>query len=199
MSSRNAAIAVAAVTLLLGGSSGVGAAPRASVLDARRSNSHCVVHLEPTLVIGRTVHASPRTVGCFATFARAVLASTDGVVKLPRGASPLDLTQRMLTTATRQSPAAEYVLGIDWEHSYKGGVSVQWTAGGTCFGTNWVLSSVGSTWDNRISSAKGYSGCNEYRHYEHANYGGARLDCTDYCATMGLLNDHTSSEQYRHV
>ena len=49
-------------------------------------------------------------------------------------------------------------------------------------------------WKDNISSAEGHraSGCFTFRHYEHAGFDGARVDCFS-CFTMGAMDDHTSS------
>ena len=76
------------------------------------------------------------------------------------------------------------------------GGSKTWTASNGCdFSHWWVVSDVGSVWNDRISSAKAYSGCIHFRHFEDINYGGAVVTCT--CYYVGdAMNDRTSSLQF---
>jgi hypothetical protein len=53
-----------------------------------------------------------------------------------------------------------------------------------------------SGWDNRVSSARGFSNCNYYYHYQNTAYGGTSIACHTECASMGTLDNDTSSERW---
>jgi hypothetical protein len=94
-------------------------------------------------------------------------------------------------------PATTTIIGIDYENSGFSGTSKFWEVSylpGCSDGTGWGLSAMPSEWNDRVSSAIGYAGCNNYLHWEHTWYTGASLNC--YCSSMGVMNDATSSEQW---
>ncbi len=178
------------------------AAPVSSLADAgpvagAPSGSSCVSRLEA--VQQGSPEARIASTTCFATFAAAISFATDGKTVLPANAGPDFLTQAMLPDSSPgpQSPATSYVIGIDWDFPSQNGYSRVWEASTGCDVSHWwVLSYVGDDWNDRIESAKGYSGCVRYRHYQDINYGGAHVTCSAYCSTMGSLADQTSSEQF---
>jgi hypothetical protein len=52
---------------------------------------------------------------------------------------------------------------------------------------------LSSTFDNRISSGSGYSGCNNIFVYDSPNYAGDSVSCFANCSSFGSLNDRVSS------
>lgn len=155
---------------------------------------HCVGTAVP---MGTPMPATGPATVCFPTFAQAISHATDGAVALPLSASPLDFTDQMATASAGSS-----VIGIDWEdpnfECCFAGWSYTWTVAndyGCTGGRNYYVDGMGSM-DNQVSSAKAYGGCSRYDHWEH-NYGqGARINCAPSCATMGVMNDATSSERW---
>lgn len=158
-------------------------------------HQHCIAQVAP-LQVGQ----APPPVSnfqCFATFSQALAAATGGKVQTAPDFRPDDLTQAMLS-----SPATDTVLGVDYWDSNFSGSTYTWytthTAGctdGSSYGGN-----LPSSWNDQISSARGYAGCNDMIHYENSNYGGSSRDChQDWtsCATMGVMNDQTSSVNLR--
>jgi hypothetical protein len=53
-------------------------------------------------------------------------------------------------------------------------------------------------WQNRISSSKGFNGCNRVRHFQYAEYNGDLKVCDPNCSTLGDMNDRTTSLKWRH-
>ncbi len=91
------------------------------------------------------------------------------------------------------------VIGIDYQDAnYDANHPTKsWTAASGCTATlSWTLDYVGDAWNDRISSAQGFSGCNRYEHYENSGRSGSLYVCN--CATMGVMNDQTSSEWFKH-
>jgi hypothetical protein len=171
-------------------------APAASAAE-RRSESragHCVARLsEPDRLTGASEVTS---LTCFRSFAAAIRHATGGRVVLAETARPADVTDAMLAPA---GPEATVVIGIDWEHTNQGGLGRIWEASGGCaVGQAWIVNQIEAAWDNRISSGKGYNNCNRFEHYDNPNRTGALIACTDYCATMGIMNDKSSSLWWKH-
>jgi len=144
---------------------------------------------------------------CFRTFAEAISAATHGRVKLARSVQPKDVTQEMLDQGLERArrgptPLQGTVIGIEYRDTRFGGNS--WTveagdARGCRDGLSYGYTSLPSNWDDVISSARVFGGCNVAIHFQNRNYNqnsdGSRVDCT--CPTMGIMNDRTSSINWR--
>lgn len=174
-------------------------------------SKHCVGHIEP-LQPGQTASIVQER-GCFDNFADALAVATGGRVRLPKDFRADDITQEILNTGLAAPSVTEasiagaqltyVVIGIDWEHANFAGnsyTSETTHAAGCTDGTSYGWENMGgSWWNDRISSARGYTGCNA-DHFEHSFYGGAMLRCpqgTNNCANMGVMNDQTSSINWR--
>ena len=59
--------------------------------------------------------------------------------------------------------------------------------------SSYRVSSLSADLDNRISSANGYSGCNNISVYDRANYSGDSFFCQYSCSSFGSMNDRVSS------
>lgn len=126
---------------------------------------------------------------CFDTFSEAVSAATDGKVELPPDATGAGLTPEMLLGTT--------VIGIDYQDSNYQNDAYIWSTDhlpGCSDGTGYGIDTMPSGWDNKVSSAISYQGCNTWIHYQDQYHGGAQITCT--CASMGAMNDRTSSEEW---
>lgn len=160
---------------------------------------HCVTYLEP-LGAGDEpgeVVAEPEDMGCYGTYAEALLAGSGGVTKLPAGVGPADLTQAILERATDDTTSSSYLLGTEFVDTGYGGSSNSYYAAGDCVGATWSVSWVGATWNDRFESGRGYSGCDHNKKFEHADFDGAVLTCTPNCSTYGVLNDEVSSLRWK--
>jgi hypothetical protein len=92
------------------------------------------------------------------------------------------------------------IIGIDYVDSNFGGNQYHWEVpelAGCSDGTSFSVPGMPSGWNDEVSSAKSFVGCDDYIHYENANYGDPTKDCGPDCATMGSMNDETSSECWR--
>lgn len=170
-----------------------------SASDGRGAQSlpHCVVTIEP-LVSGAAA-SRVHNLRCFSTFAEAIDNATGGGVKLGPDTRPAQLTDATLATTV----SGQTIIGIDYEDPNFDvnvfGPSLTWQVSndfGCTGGHNYVAASMPSGWDNQVSSAKAFAGCSRYIHYENTNYGGANLNCSASCASMGVMNDATSSEKW---
>lgn len=163
--------------------------------DSYAPAQHCIGRLEPLSPEQKVSEVFD--VRCFDTFSDALAAATGGKVLVPKDFRPDDLTQDILDAAT-----ADTVLGVDyWDANFQGSTYTWYTShtpgctDGSTYGAN-----LPSSWNDVISSGRGYAGCNNMKHYEHANYGGSLKICgQDWtsCATMGVMNDQTTSVNLR--
>src|SRR5450759_1602764 len=53
-------------------------------------------------------------------------------------------------------------------------------------------------WNDVVSSAYAYNTCWHFKHFWDVNYGQPLVDCNPGCATMGAMNDQTSSETWNY-
>lgn len=138
---------------------------------------------------------------CFSTFADSILAATNGRVYLNSSISPETVTEKILTGMEADSFLSQVVIGIDWDSSGFAGSSYTWVVSGEtgCTSTTqFSISSMPTGWDNRVSSARGYSGCIYYYHYQNKSFGGSSIVCNSSgCSAMGSLDNATSSERWR--
>lgn len=158
---------------------------------------HCVVE---TIAVGegepQPENVTPADPRCFQTFSEAIFAATGGAVSVSPNAKPGDLNEQAMPSDLQ--PAASYVIGIEYQHANYGGSSIVYRNAHTCNGYQHSVAFVGSGWNDRISSARAYSGCNHSVHYEHSNFGGALRDCGGACSYIGdAMNDKTSSIRWR--
>lgn len=181
----HAAMALGATLVLAIGAGGAAQAQPESGLSgasAAATGNSCVLHA------AANVESPTTTTRCFATFEEAVSAATSDKVKLRPG-------QRVLTQA-ELAQASDTVVGIEYKDANFGGQNLILTtgAGFTCSGGLYVnFGSMPSGWDNTIGSARSYANCKS-GHFEYTNNGGSVKICG--CATMGALNDKTSSIRF---
>lgn len=139
---------------------------------------------------------------CFGTFADSIFAATNGRTHLNSAITPEIVTEEMLNSGMEaNSLLSQVVIGIDWDSSGFAGSSYTWVVSGETgctSSTQFSISSIPTGWDDRVSSVRGFSGCNYYYHYQNASFGGLSITCnTSGCSTMGSLDNATSSERWR--
>lgn len=162
------------------------------------NKQHCYALIAP---IEEDGNGSSRIIKkeCFANFADSIYAATNGRVQLDRSIQPDEVTNEALNSNNGvNSSSSQVVIGIDWDSTNFAGSSYTWVVSGSgcSSSTQYSVSSMPSGWDNRVSSARGYSGCNYFYHYQNTNFGGSSLVCNTECATMGSLDNATSSEKW---
>jgi len=168
---------------------------------------HCVMKLAPLRPGQHTSDILGSS--CYQTFAEAIAAATGGRVHLASTIRPQDLTQAMLNTglnATSQSASnvtnTQYVLSVEYWDWHDSGATWTPTGSAPCSSSiGYNVSYVGNTWNDQISSATGYSGCNHVKHWDNSGFKGSNIMCTNSsstCWTMGAMNDHTSSIEWNH-
>lgn len=163
---------------------------------------HCVIHLSPVpLDSGRLSKSTFR--GCYETFAEAILVGTNGAVKLDSDLLPEELTQEMLEVQKMGRASSDVLVGTNYGASGFG----SWLGTANYFGPGpctpsegYLQPSMPSGWNDAVSSARSYSGCHQFIHYEHLNYAGTSITCDmgKTCQTMGIMNNRTSSFRLTH-
>lgn len=148
------------------------------------------------------------SIRCFDTFSEALSTATARRVQLPPTFRSGDLTPELLAALLVAAPspdpraaASSTVVGIDWWDANFTGSTYIWyvdNPNGCYDGSRYAYPGMPAGWDNQVSSARGYQGCNNYIHFEHPDFGGAQINCDtgNKCATMGIMNDQTSSEKW---
>jgi hypothetical protein len=133
---------------------------------------------------------------CYSTFAEAIYAATGGVI-IAADAAPDTVDAAMIN-----APAAtSTVIGIMYQDENKGGASYTWTQPNTVGCSTGIAYAAPkpptSFWNDRVSSAVAFGGCERWYFYENTNYGGAALVCTSSSCTgsgsMGIMSDDSSS------
>ncbi|HEX2050277.1 MAG TPA: hypothetical protein VHJ34_06530 [Actinomycetota bacterium] len=117
---------------------------------------------------------------------------------LPPDLRPDALTQDLLDSAGGSST----VVGIEyWNKNYNANpnraVVYTTTDENRCNGgDSFQVSNVGAYDNDKYSSARNYGGCDIVRHFEHAGFDGAMLDCSP-CGDLGALNNRTTSLKWK--
>src|SRR5262249_12116789 len=132
-------------------------------------------------------NVAPPAVQCFATFSDAMAAATSGRVRLPASATPASVDAPTLNSGAQPS-SSDFVIGIEYADLNYGGASIIFHSSTTCDGSShaWPdLRNLG--WNDRISSALAFSGCNNSFHYEDINFSGALFNCGTGCSSLGAV------------
>jgi len=167
---------------------------------------HCVALVSPVPLDSKEA-SQILEITCFSTIADSISFATQNGIILPRDASAADAARALRQAGQMEEPFAietTYVVGIYWKDSDRGGGSYIVVGSQMCgavhYGIQDIASQWGSQWNDAISSAEGYANCNWVELYEHINYnywlfgsGGAVQYCHPYCASLGAMNDRTSS------
>jgi hypothetical protein len=160
---------------------------------------HCVSEAAPIRSDLDQKQAVAKHIGCFKTFAEAIFVATDGTVHLDSSVTPETLTQDMLQPSATSSSV---VIGVDYgaiEFNTGHGTHTWTGAQGPCSPTlGYGASSMPSGWNDAVSSARSYSDCNKYKHFEHTWSQGTSITCSqgDACRLMGYMDNKTSSETW---
>jgi len=201
MRTRNlafASVAIAAMGIVSVATPAQAAAGRA---QAAKVDRHCVTNVE---------NASTT---CYGSFTEAVAKATDGRVTDAPAQAQTAMNDRRLdaqlnasntkksggvTTANRAA-AADVVIGIEFDGSYRGGDSLTYTASRLCTGSvtdrEFSVASMSSRWNDDIGSYRAYGNC-WAKHFEHNNFGGNSTPFHSGQDDMGGMEDETSSIQW---
>ncbi|MEV7694011.1 peptidase inhibitor family I36 protein [Microbacterium sp. NPDC089189] len=92
--------------------------------------------------------------------------------------------------------AVSTIVGTVYKDYNEGGDSLTLWGSSGCAGATFGFPSLASGWDNSISSVRASNGC-WVTLYTTTSYGGSRLNCTPYCASIGTWNDNVKSLVFR--
>lgn len=169
---------------------------------------HCVVYLKETGGVDAQgfLQTTHEDLGCYSTFSEAISVGTNGAVELPAAMQPSELTEGALITgythATEDGyvPAGRVVISVEYRQVEMTGQSLTYVTKQGCSepkGVAYKDAQLSLAWNDKISSAKGYGGCNRVKHFRHAAFGGDVEVCRPGCAHMGFMNNQTSSIKWR--
>lgn len=146
---------------------------------AEVENIHCAVEVAGIF----DQDEGPAAPVCFATQdeVAAYLAETVGINETAAGA---------------RGEAANTVVGTVYQDANRGGASLTFWGSSGCAGATFGFPTLASGWDTTVSSAEGSNGC-WLTLYTATSYGGARLNCTPYCASVGSWNDNVKALVFR--
>jgi hypothetical protein len=157
------------------------------------------------LILAGACLAGLMAVGCQPTFATTPEPVAD-VVSTPYCSLNLDTKEEVcadseaeLVAKKGKQPRATYILAKMYDHADYGGSYLEVTASNAC-DTNsdidYSIPNVGSTWNDRISSWRGYAQC-QIRIYENASFGGASYGAYTNSSYVGAaMNDRTTSIRF---
>jgi hypothetical protein len=166
------------------------------------ASRHCVVNLLPSETDATQLVASAPE--CYPTFRDAIFFATKGIILLsskePFSAQLDILDQEQKARKDDLVANSTFVIAIDYEHINYGGSSIIWQHTAQCDPTGgFAAASMPSGWDNRLSSTRGYSGCDKNVLWEHQNWTGSKLTCFPNCSSVGSMNDKTSSREWHNT
>ncbi len=170
----------------------------ASAPPAAASSQNCAVLLVPSSIdTSGAILATEVDLGCYATYAEALAAGSSGAIEVSGATTPASLTDATLAAGT-DSTASDVLIGTEYDSYNYGGSSKSYLASQTCStGVVWEVADVGSTWDNRFQSGKGFGGCDTNKKFQNTNFGGNVLTCTPNCADYGTLANQVSSLRWK--
>jgi hypothetical protein len=155
---------------------------------------HCVARLVPLEPVSGPTLAELEPVGCFATYDQALEAGSATSIDVSATTSPDTLTDE---TAALLSTASSVLIGTEYDGLNFGGGSQSYFATSTCSGVSWSVANVGSEWNDRFQSGKGFGGCDTNKKFQHENFGGNVKTCTPNCSDYGALANQVTSLRWR--
>ena len=157
----------------------------------------CAFRLDPTgPAVRGTVPAAAVPIGCYPTLAEAIEAGTGGEVDLSADVTVASLTQDLLDDAGALA-AADVLVGIEYDNTNYGGSSSSYFAPSPCNVSNWEVSYVGNTWNDRFESGKGFSSCDINVKFQNSQFGDPKITCTPNCSTYSGLRNQVSSLRWK--
>ncbi len=166
---------------------------------ASNSQNHCYALISPVNTNSDEFSKILET-NCFDSFYESLKAATNGRILIDSSIQPHEVTDDLLSSFSGDSLTdQQVVIGIDWDYADFGGGSYTWVVAtsGCSSSVSYNVPTMPSGWDNRVSSARGYSNCNSFYHYQNTDFGGSSVVCNiTGCSTMGSLDNATSSEKW---
>jgi hypothetical protein len=165
---------------------------------AAAGEEHCVTQLVPIDTSDGVVSAIAVDAGCYATYAEALEAGSDGAISVGPETTPASLSDGELE-ASSQSVTASVLIGTEWTGAGYTSASKSYFASVTCSSTvTWEVGYVTDAWNDDFESGKGFGGCDANRKFANSQFGGSSILCTPNCSSYGSLSDEVSSLRWRH-
>ena len=159
------------------------------------AEQHCAFRLVPLETVGVVTNASLDLIGCFGTYEQALEAGVGEGIELGPDVTPQTLTEEALSSPTILTSV---LIGTEYDGSGFTGGSTSYFAATTCTAvTTWQVANVGSEWNDRFQSGKGFGGCDTNRKFQHENFGGTVRTCTPNCSDYGALSNQVTSLRWR--
>lgn len=164
-----------------------GSAP--AEISAAPAAKHCVAELAP-----ESEDASVSTIvteSCYETFAAAMAAATHNTVVLSPDASPASVSEAVI------EPAATRVIGIDYDGTFYSGGSFTWFVNNSfgCRGGRSYIANMPRSFNNRLSSTRGFNGCRSNTSYDLRKQRGDFVRCFPNCTYVGGFMDNRASSK----
>jgi len=168
------------------------------VAAQEQATLYCVAELEP---VPFNEHSLPIGVSrvlsenCFSTPAEAMAFITDGAVSLPLTATQAEteVAYHQYMTSSLTILSSYIVLQLYDSTDYRN-LIYQYTGVLPCsYGSGYAASLGGTSYNDRAESGSAFAGCNKMVVAEHADFGGATLECYPGCSTFGVLNNEVSA------
>lgn len=171
----------------------------ASAAPAAAGSQNCAVLLVPNSIDpSGTILATEVDLGCFAMYADALAVGSSGAIEISDATTPSSLTDATLAAVTDSAASSDVLIGTEYDAYNYGGSSKSYFASETCSsGVVWELADVGSTWNNRFQSGKGFGGCDTNKKFQNTNFGGNVVTCTPNCSDYGTLSNQVSSLRWK--
>jgi hypothetical protein len=192
MAFRRGLVVLASAVLLSG--SLVGPASAGDGVDG--AEAHCV---QEAASVGDSVD---HPAVCFDTYAGSVAFLTGGAVELPADTRAADVsTEQWEQIEAAAAARSTFLLSIEYMDTSYGGSSRSFFGATDCNAADYAVSSMPAGWNNVIGSSQAFSSCFT-THYDltgatpSGGPGGANYICAGSCASLGALNDATSSMRW---
>jgi hypothetical protein len=161
---------------------------------------HCAARLQPVAPKDArgVIRAKLVEVGCFATFAEALQAGSDGAIRVSADTTPARLTQSQLDASTTVVPNVGLMIGTEFDGTSFTGISQSYFAPTQCAGDDiWEVNYVGDTWNDQFQSGRAFGGCDTNRKFAAADFSGGSILCTPNCTDYGALQNKVSSLRWK--
>lgn len=116
-------------------------------------------------------------------------------VQMNRATGEITAGRAELAALLAVAPNDLIIIGVDYKDSGYRGRELWWTTNHRdgCHPEMkyFYANRMPSGWNDKVSSAIGYTGCDRFVHFENVGRSGAIQICS--CSSMGAMNDETSS------
>jgi hypothetical protein len=168
------------------------------VIPGSPNELHCAYMLQP-VGPGDTpgvIAAVPSLMGCYESASEAIFVGTGGAVRVPERFAGEALTQEVLDAYGAES-ASQFLIGREYNNTNFINLLAEYFASAACTNSRgWQIAYVGDGHNDKFESGRGFSNCDWNYKYEHADFRGARRECSPNCSSYQALRNQVSSLKY---